>query len=309
MFKPVLKALEKEVSGAIALSHVAEVAKHHRIQASPGIRAACNYAVSEFQKMGVEARLHSHPANGKDFDWTSLRFKEWSCDDAWLKLVEPEDKYLARFAEEKIHVIQRSISTPEGGLTAEIIVPKNKGEEHEDYEGIDVKGKVVITDGDVHRVNELALVERGAAGIIYDGMFVRTDLPEGTLDDTLKYTSFWWTPQDTPGLGWVVTPRTGRELRRMAEKGDPVKVHGYIKAELYDGYLDNAVATILGETDEEVIVIAHICHPEPSANDNASGCGAAMEAARAIKKLIDDGVLATPKRTIRFTLDGCQHQP
>ena len=163
MFKPVLKALEKEVSGAIALSHVAEIAKHHRIQASPGIRAACNYAVAEFQKMGIEARLHSHPANGKDFDWTSLRFKEWTCEDAWLKLVKPEDKYLARFAEEKIHVIQRSISTPEGGLTVEVIVPKNKGEEHEDYEGLDVKGKVVITNGDVHRVNNLALVERGAA--------------------------------------------------------------------------------------------------------------------------------------------------
>jgi aminopeptidase-like protein len=302
MFKPVLRALEKEISGAIALSHVAEVAKHHRIQASPGIRAACEYAVSEFHKMGVDARLHSYPANGEDFDWTSLRFKEWSCEDAWLKLVEPEEKYLARFAEKKIHVIQRSISTPEGGLTAELVVPRNKGEEPEDYEGIDVKGKVVITNGDVHRVNELALVGRGAAGIIYDGMFVRTDLPEGTLDDTLRYTSFWWTPQDTPGLGWVVTPRTGRELRRQVAKGDPVKVHGYIKAELYDGYLDNAVATIPGETDEEVIVIAHICHPEPSANDNASGCGAAMEAARAISKLIDDGVLKKPMRTIRFTL-------
>ena len=302
MFKPVLKALEKEISGAIALSHVAQVAKHHRIQASPGIRAACEYAISEFHKMGIDAKLHSYPANGKDFDWTSLRFKEWSCDDAWLKLIEPEAKYLARFAEKKIHVIQRSISTPEGGLTAELIVPRNKGEEPEDYEGIDVNGKVVISNGDVHRINELALVERGAAGIIYDGMFVRTDLPEGTLDDTLKYTSFWWTPQDTPGLGWVVTPRTGRELRRLVAKGDPVKVQGYIKAELYEGYLDNAVATIPGETDEEVIVIAHICHPEPSANDNASGCGATMEAARAIKKLIDDGVLTKPKRTIRFTL-------
>jgi len=302
MFKPVLKALEKEISGAIALSHVAEVSKHHRIQASPGIRAACEYAVSEFHKMGIEAKLHSYPANGEDFDWTSLRFKEWSCDDAWLKLIEPEAKYLARFAEKKIHVIQRSISTPEGGLTVELVVPRNKGEEPEDYEGIDVNGKVVISNGDVHRVNELALVERGAAGIIYDGMFVRTDLPEGTLDDTLKYTSFWWTPQDTPGLGWVVTPRMGRELRRLVEKGGPVKAHGYIKAELYEGFLDNAVATIPGETDEEVIVIAHICHPEPSANDNASGCGAAMEAARAIKKLIDDGVLTKPKRTIRFTL-------
>lgn len=302
MFKPILKALEKEISGEIALSYVAEVAKHHRIQASPGMRAACEYVVSEFKKMGVEAKLHSYPANGKDYDWTSLRFREWSCDDAWLKLVEPEEKYIARFAEKKIHVIQRSISTPEEGLTAEVVVPKNKGEEPEDYEGIDVRGKVVISDGDVHRVNDLALVDRGAVGIIYDGMFVRTDLPEGTLDDTLKYTSFWWTPQDTLGLGWVVTPRTGRELRRLVAKGDPVKVKGYIKAELYDGYLDNAVATIPGETDEEVIVIAHICHPAPSANDNASGCGAAMEAARAIRKLIDDGVLAKPMRTIKFTL-------
>jgi aminopeptidase YwaD len=302
MFKPVLKALEGEISGLIALNYVAEVAKHHRIQASPGIRDACVYALKEFEKLGIEAELKSYPANDKDYDWSSLRFKEWSCDDAWLKIVEPEEKYIARYGEKKISVLQRSVSTPEGGLVAGVAVPKNKGEAPEDYEGIDVKGKVVITNGDIHKVNELALVERGAVGIIYDGMFVRTDLPEGTLDDTLKYTSFWWSPGDVYGLGWVVTPRTGRELRKKVEAGEAVKVEGYIKAELYNGFLDNTVATIPGETDEEVIIIAHICHPEPSANDNASGCGAAMEAARAISKLINDGVLAKPKRTIRFTL-------
>jgi len=160
-----------------------------------------------------------------------------------------------------------------------------------------------LTSGDVHRVHELAVVERGALGLIFDGMFVRPgNLLEGELDDALKYTSFWWNPGDTLGYGWVLTPRTGRELRKMLGEGKSVKVQGMIDAELYDGYLDNAVATIHGETDEEVIVIGHICHPQPSANDNASGAGAAIEAARAINKLIKDGALAKPKRTIRFTL-------
>lgn len=302
MFKPILDALEKEISGQIALGYVADIANNHRIQASPGIRDACVYALGEFEKLGIDAELKSYPANDKDYDWSSMRFKEWSCKDAWLKIIEPEEKYIARFREKKIHVLQRSVSTPKEGLVAEVAVPRNKGEEPEDYEGIDVKGKIVVSNGEVHRVNELALVERGAVGMIYDGMFVRSDLPEGTLDDTLKYTSYWWSPGDVPGLGWVVTPRVGRELRRRVEKGETVKVEGFIEAELYDGFLDNTVATIPGETDEEIIIIAHICHPEPSANDNASGCGAAMEAARAISKLVKDGVLAKPKRTIRFTL-------
>ncbi|TRO52518.1 DUF4910 domain-containing protein [Candidatus Bathyarchaeota archaeon] len=302
MFKDIYKKLEAEVSGSIALGHVAEIAKHHRIQASPGIRDACNYAIEAFRGYGIEAELHSYPANGVDYDWTSLRFKEWSCKDAWLKLVEPEEKYIARYGEEKIHVIQRSIST-DGVIEAEVVAPANKAEEVEDYEGIDVKGKLVLTNGDVHRVLELAVVERGALGIIFDGMFVRPgNLLEGELDDALKYTSFWWNPGETTGYGWVLTPRTGRELRKMLSDGKSVKVKGFIDAELYDGYLDNAVATIPGETDEEVIIIGHICHPQPSANDNASGAGAAMEAARAISKLIKDGVLAKPKRTIRFTL-------
>jgi len=301
MFKDIYKKLEKEVSGSIALGHVAEIAKHHRIQASPGIRDACNYTIQAFKSYGIEAELHSYPANGEDYDWSSLRFKEWSCKDAWLKLVEPEEKYIARFMEEKIHVIQRSIST-DGVVEVEVVAPANKGEEATDYEGIDVEGKLVLTNGDVHRVLELA-VERGALGLIFDGMFVRPpNLLEGELDDALKYTSFWWNPGETLGYGWVLTPRTGRELRKMLGEGRTVKVKGMVDAELYDGYLDNAVATIPGETDEEVVLIGHICHPEPSANDNASGVGAVMEAARAINKLIKDGELAKPKRTIRFTL-------
>jgi aminopeptidase-like protein len=302
MIRDTYKKIESETSGYIALGHVAEISKYHRIQASPGIRAACNYSIESFKKYGINAKMHSYPANGRDYDWTSLRFKEWSCKDAWLKIIEPEEKYIARYEEEKIHVIQRSIST-DGIIEAEVVAPLNKGEEQKDYDRTDVKDKFVLTNGDVHRVYQLAVVEHGARGIIFDGMFVRPpNLLEGELDDSLKYTSFWWNPGVQPGFGWVVTPRTGKELRALIDAKKIVKSIGFIDAQLYDGYLNNVVATIPGKTDEEVIIIAHICHPQPSANDNASGAGAAIEVARVLNKLINIGELPKPKRSIRITL-------
>jgi hypothetical protein len=59
-------------------------------------------------------------------------------------------------------------------------------------------------------------------------------------------------------------------------------------------------ATIPGQVEEEILVVAHLCHPQPSANDNASGAAAAFEAARTLQELIAKGELVRPKRTIRF---------
>ena len=303
MFKKIYDALEKEISGEITYNYVDEISRNHRIQASPGLRSAVKFAVNTMRNNGLEAEVQSYPANGNDFAWSSLMFKEWSCNDASLKLIEPEEKsqFLARWSESKLSLVQRSYPTPEQGIEAEV-VHVGKGEEDEDYEGIDVMGKMVLCNGDISRVHELAVERKGAVGIIYYGTWVRPPvLPKGELDDALKYTSFWWSGEEIPGLGFVLTPRKGRWLKDLLED-KTVKVQAHIDSELYEGSLDNAVATIEGETDEEVVIVAHICHPQPSCNDNASGAAAAMEAARALRKLIDEGVLDKPKRTIRITL-------
>jgi len=305
MFKRILKELEKEVSGEIAFNYVSEISRHHRIQASPGIRAAVEYAVGEMRERGLEAEVDSYPADGEAYSWSSLHFKEWECTEAELSLVEPaaEARFLARWSEAKLSVIQRSYPTPEGGAEAEVVVLE-KGEEEKDYRGLDLEGKIVLTNGDLGRVHEFAVERRGAIGIIFDGTWVRPPaLVEGELDDALRYTSFWWAGDEKPCFGFVLTPRTGRWLRKLAkDKKKPVKVHAKVDARLYKGAIENAVFTIPGETQEEVVVAAHICHPQPSANDNASGSGTAMEAARALGKLIGEGKLKKPKRTIRFTL-------
>jgi hypothetical protein len=305
MFKDIYNKLNAEISAQIPYNYVADISRYHRIQASPGIRRAVKYAVKTLQEQGVNAEVKSYPANDKDYAWSSLMFKEWACTYAELKLVEPEEeiRFLARWQESKLSLIQKSQPTHQDGVTAEIVLLED-GEDPKDYKQLDVKDKIVLSKGDHKRVYELAIKQRGAIGIITDIQLIREpDLPEGELYDALKYTSFWWSPGDVPAFGFVITPRNGKRLRELIKKSkNPVKVHAKVDSTLSKGYLDTAVATIPGETEEEVIVVAHICHPQPSCNDNASGSAAAMEAARAIQKLITTKQLPKPKRTIRFTL-------
>ena len=188
MFRQVFEKLKDEVSGEIAYNYVAEISRHHRIQASPGLRDAARFAVETWKAAGIDADIHSYPADGKGFAWSSLMFKEWDCFDAELRLVEPADKarFLARWSEAKLSLIQRSHPTPPDGVEAEVVYV-GKGEEQKDYKGLDVAGRMVLTDGDVTRVHQLAVEERGALGLIYYGTWVREpDLPEGELDDALK---------------------------------------------------------------------------------------------------------------------------
>jgi aminopeptidase YwaD len=50
------------------------------------------------------------------------------------------------------------------------------------------------------------------------------------------------------------------------------------------------------------VLLAHLCHPQGAANDNASGSATVLEAARVLQALISDGTLHRPRRGIRFLL-------
>lgn len=308
MFKRVLERLEGEISGESALNLVYDLSRYHRIQGSPGLRAAVTSAAEALSGYGLEAEVMRYPADGKTYYWSNLMFKEWSCRDAELRLIElrEEARVLARWSDSKFTLIQRSHPTPPSGLEAELVVLE-EGEEESEYEGLDVEGKVVLARGDISRVYELAVERRGAIGIIFDGMRIFPPVrKEGDLDDALQYTSFWWTGDEKPAFGFVLSPRKGRWLRGLAKertrKGETLKVWAKVESQFYDGTMENVVASIKGEIDEEVLLVAHICHPQPSSNDNASGCAAVMEAARALQRLITRGELPRPKRSIRFML-------
>jgi len=203
--------------------------------------------------------------------------------------------------------VQRSGPTPPGGVEAELVVVEEP-ERAESYATVDVRGKLVLVRGDLERIRQLAVVQGGAIGIVTDAMWefppvrTRMDIPDARM-----YSSFWWgDPAEPRCFGFVLSPRQGEWLRglarRCAAEGQTIRLKAEVKARFYAGAIEDVEAVLRGTGQGEVLVVAHLCHPQWSANDNASGCGAAIEAARVLAKLIDSGTLPRPRRSIRFLL-------
>jgi aminopeptidase YwaD len=303
MFLSIKNQLLSTVSGVAAKQLVADISRFHRIQASPEYRQAAEMVYETMLAWGLEAQLLSYPANESTQFWGSRMFQEWNGVAGTLRLISPpsEARVLADYRDVRLSLIPRS--APFTG-EVEVALPRNSGEEPEDYEGLDVRGKVVIASGQLMRVHRHAVEQRGAVGIIFDGMRTLEPIsPEWSLPDAVQYTSFWWWNTERKGFGFALSPRQGQWLRRLvreASEDEPVRLHVRVVSRLYDGAIENVTATIPGQSTDEILLVSHLCHPTPCANDNASGAAATMEVAHALHTLIDTGALVQPQRTIRF---------
>lgn len=306
MLQSIIAKVKAEFSRELAFAHVAEISQHHRIQASPGYREAALYCLRALTKAGLPANLLSYAGDGKTCYWNYLMPGEWVCHKGELTMIYPEKQSLASYTRVPLSLIQRSASTPEGGVTAELIV-LDKGDDEESYPETDFTRTIVLTDGDYNKVREWAIEKRGAIGIITDRM---SEFPpvrhRYDLGDALQYTSFWWKGEEKRCFGFVISPKQGSQLRQLArelaEKGERIKLFAEVESSFFNGHIEDVTATISGSTEDEIVIVAHLCHPQPSANDNASGAGVVLETARTLKKLIDKGELPPPQRTIRFLL-------
>ena len=313
MIRSILSKIQREFSGQRSFHHVAEISQHHRIQSSPGYREAAQYCQKIFQSDGVKAEILSYPANYQTSYWTNAMWDEWFCKEATLDILGDSPIRLCDFQAEKMSLIQRSIATPKEGVVAPIIWLEH-GDDETAYPDIDMQGALVFSDGDWNKVRSWAVEKRGAIGIISERMVEfpivrhRFDIP-----DAILYTSFWWTNYEKKCFGFALSPKQGDWLRKNCMKqmalhqkdsNQPayLSARAFVDSQLYPGSIENVSAYIPGSTKEEILITAHLCHPQASANDNASGVAVAMETARTLKKLIDTGALSKPKRGIRFLL-------
>ena len=298
MFRALWKSLSQEISGPMAFQTVVDISRFHRIQASPGYRRAAELVYESLCEAGLQASILTYPADQETMFWSSTSFQEWDAHQATLHLIEPSEKArkLADYRELPLSLVARSLSF-DGD--AQVVV-LDQGTSSEEYEGLDLEGKIVLAKGNVRHVRDQAIVQRGALGLLYDGMWeVEPVRPAWSLADATQYTSFWWQGEEPKGFGFALSPREGERIRRLAKEHD-LRVQAKVDARLYDGSLEVVEASIPGTTDDEIVLVAHLCHPQPSANDNASGAAALLEVARALAALIKRGELKAPRRTIRF---------
>jgi aminopeptidase YwaD len=185
--------------------------------------------------------------------------------------------------------------------TAEL-VDVGSGTSEADYAGKDVKGKIVLLGAQPGAVEDLAVGQFGAAGMVSYAQNQKTAW--WGEDENLIRWGHLETFSANKTFAFMVSLKTARGMRERLARGEKITLHAVVKAGQHAGNYEVVTTTIPGADpklkEEEIAFSCHLDHQRPGANDNASGCVTILEIARTLQKLISEGKLARPPRTIRF---------
>ncbi len=290
-------AIHAEVDGVAALETVRELGRFHRVQGSPGFAAAAERMKQKAIAVGLsDVAIERFPADGKTKYAHFLSHVGWDPVSATLEEVSPTKRLVASFPDLPVALADYS---QDADVTAEL-VDVGKGTAAKDYEGGNVRGKIVLADGELPLVHRLACEERGAAGFLSD--YPNQATPWSGDDRDLVRWGHLSPYRLRNRFAFMVSKRQAEDFRARLAAGEKIVLRASVQAKMVPATYDVVVATIPG-TDAsagEVVVTAHLCHESAGANDNASGSAAILEVARALAAGIHKQTLMRPKRTIRF---------
>jgi hypothetical protein len=286
----VYRVLVNEVSGDVSNEHVRWFTHWHRPTAgSEGFEEVAKYIERKAREYGLEDVRRIHVKSDT---------VAWKVNSAELRVVEPFERRLAYSPEVQLSVADGS--RPADIASAELVDVGDATEK--DFEGKEVRGKVVLTGGSIAAAMNEGVWKRGALGVIAISTARATDYP-----DQLAWMRV---PAESPdkskqaSFGFVLSPREGQRLRReLASSKVPITVSVKIDATFTEPPFQSFVeAVIRGSSihDQDVVLTGHIQEERFSANDDGSGLANVLEIGRALKKAIDEGRLPRPARDIRF---------
>ncbi len=298
----ILKVIQDEVSGERAWDMVAKISRFHRIRGGgegSDYDRCVEWLSSELKRIGLkEVQVKKYAADGfkKYFLWDSV--VGWRVEEAELWLVEPEIRLITRFSDQAVSLMPYSQGRE---IEAEVIYV-GEGKTDEDYENSDVRDKIVFAvGGGGSQVHRKAVLERGAAGVVV-GPSRRPDRLEYTDLIELSRLSPIGEEREKTGFGFSLSLRQEKELLDHFEAGHPIRMRAKVNAMLFDGSMPILEAKIMGKEfpNQEIIIMAHLDHYKPGANDNASGSAGMVEIARSILALVERGKVPPLRRTIQF---------
>jgi len=243
-----------------------------------------------------DVRRISHKADGKTSSYDFIMPQAWDlCGRSTLEILEPVNEMIADTDIDTIHVGEYSAPTPDGGLTAELVDYADL-----DPENPDCNGKYVFHRGylPAQHPRYHSLAAAGCAGIIFSAFETTQHEPEKpTWNNGFGHIGWYHLKEDPVVPVFCVTPKKGIELLEFLSKGKVV-LHGKMNTRIYDGEMYTLTATIPGKSQDEFALLGHLY--EPFHSDDCQGFGVGVEVALMLKKLIDDGVLPQPEKTLRL---------
>lgn len=300
-----IEFLMNEFSGENAKEHTEHITQFYRSPGSSGIHSATEYAKNKLETYGLdEVRVETYPVDGISKLLDRVVYPAWEPKDVLLKIIEPVNEELVNYEQAPTCIEWFSTPTPPEGVAAEVI-DVGSGIRTEDYDGKNVKGRIVFASGggelDVGvRLYELAVEEHGAIGVVTD--YLLGDIPQIRSRESRPDFVGLLRQRRTFDKGWsiVISGTKGTRLRQLLKQG-PVKLWARVDTVVGKAEGENLIGVIKGSErpEEEVIVIAHLSATKPAANC-ASGPAVMIESSRVLMKLIRDGKLPRPRRTIKF---------
>jgi hypothetical protein len=290
-----MRAIVNEASGERAMHHVLELVPY------PRVRDRSEYT-GHFRETEVMARFaREYGYAGVEIESFPAPQPTWHASRAELWMVEPQVRKLY-----DVHDVAISIgSGSESGDVTAPLVDAGAGARAEDFEGREVKGKIVLGAAPLGTLHRLAVRERGAAGVVSYNSLRPDDRPDQILSQGLGGGGGGQAQQAPPrGFGWAIAPRIGRELAARLARGEAVRLRSIVESATFPGEMEVVHATIPsdGSSTQEIIVSAHLYegYQKQGANDDNSGCAMTLELGRTLLRLIGEGKLPKPKRTIHF---------
>ena len=289
-------ALRNESSGAVPYENLRYLTGLHRVPSTPEYDQAAQFVLQRAREYGLsDAHSEQFPIDGVKTYGLMRSYLGWEVEDARLWEVRPQHLLIGDWKTEPIRLADYSQSAD----VETVLVDVGNGTAEADYANKDVRGKIVLADGVLARVQDVAIGAHGAVGIV-------SDMPnQATAWAGMDPTPIRWGHLDArgpAGFAFMVSRQTAQSLRTRLRNGEAIVLNAHVKAKVGPGQWTVVTGTIPGAdpASGEIVYSCHLDHERPGANDNGSGCVTILESARILARLIAAGALPRPKRTLRY---------
>src|SRR5262245_15045577 len=284
-----MTSIINEVSGERALHHVLELVPYQFVRPP-----------SEYQAHFREAEAMARMA--KEYGFSNVVIEDYPTGQTWqpitgeLWVTSPKPIKIY-----DVHDIPESLASTNanGDISGDVVLVTQ--DNAQDFGGKDVRGKFVLSLaptglGAIYN-RAVAAGAIGALGISAIGAGDRAvDYPDAIVSTTVN--------AQPNTAAWALSPKTARALETMINRGQKVVIRSVTRSEQVQNKQEIVHAEIPGDgsTTQEVAIGGHLYegYIKQGANDDNSGCALTLEIGRAYIKLINEGKLPRPKRTINF---------
>jgi Peptidase family M28 len=267
---------------------LARVSAHDRYQASRGIEQAAELVANAADAIGLEeVVLERFPADGASRWWSFRAPASWTPLVARLEIRGGRDQaFEVNHETQPFSVATYSASTPPDGICARLAIIRGC------VRDCDLAGAVCVVNRSVFARQEL-LADIAAAGAV--GLVTDARCCAGASDR--EHPGRIELEPNSPLFGFSVTSSELQRLEAWASAGAQARALIVLD---HSARMPVVTAALPGLEQEELWLTAHLCHPRPGANDNASGVASLLGVAAAHMSSRRAHAAWGTQRTLRF---------